>query len=113
MEKALLEKRIYERAKEKTDKEYKEFMKFLKSNKFGDKLSIRISTGDTINDVRYIPLSNFGCNYALFNDDCLKSRYLDNSNLEKVYNEILEENIRIETDELLNKLTEINYLFNQ
>ena len=113
MEKTLLEKRIYERAKEKTEKEYKNFMNFLKSNKFGKNLAIRISAGDTINDERYIPLSDFGCNFALFNDDCLKSHYLDNSNLEKVYNDILEENIRIETDELLNKLDEINYLFNQ
>lgn len=114
MKKTILEKRIYERAEEKTKEEYSKFMSFLKTNEFASKLSICIKKGETINDEIYIPLSRFGCNYSLFNDECLKNKFsTDHTTLENVYNEILEENIRKETDNILRRLEDINYLFNE
>ena len=107
MEKTILEKRILEKAEERTKKEYEDFINFLQKNDFGRELEV------FVNDETSIPISNFGCNYGLFNHDCLRNRNVNITNLEKVYNEILEKNIKIVTDEILNKLKSIEYLFNQ
>lgn len=107
MEKTILEKRILEKAEERTKKEYEDFINFLQKNDFGRELEV------FVNDEISIPISNFGCNYGLFNHDCLRNSNVNITNLEKVYNEILEKNIKIVTDEILNKLKSIEYLFNQ
>lgn len=106
MEKTFLEKRIDDIAKEKTEKEYREFISMLLSNKFAKQLKINF------NDL-IIPLVNFGCNYGLLNNDCLKNSYIEHTNLKEVYENVLEENKKEETKIILNKLGAINYLFNK
>lgn len=107
MNKSVLEKRIKERAEEKTKEEYNEFVNMLEKNKFGKLLHVKFEDNESI------PLSNFGCNYSLFNHNCLENSNVVHTNLEEIYNDILEKNIREETDRILSKLDGIGYLFGQ
>lgn len=107
MNKSVLEKRIKERAEEKTKEEYNDFVNMLEKNKFGKLLEVKFE------DDKSIPLADFGCNNGLLNHDCLKNSNAVRTNLEEVYNKFLEENIREETDKILSKLDGIGYLFGQ
>lgn len=106
MDKTVLEKRIEERANERFEKEFKEFVNYVYLHPVGKRLTITI--GD-----RNVPIVNFGKNYGLFNEDGLKNKRSENTNLQLVRDQLLEEYRKEETDDLLNKLDSIGYLFNQ
>ena len=103
MNKDWLEKRIEEKAKELTDKQYREFIAFIRNNLFGNRLKVKI-------DGEYLPLVNYHCNYALFRDEQNENKNNKYTNYNEVYEEILNINKKQLTDELLSKLDSIQYL---
>jgi hypothetical protein len=105
MEKTILEKRIIEKAEERFQKDYKKFVDFIIDNPIGKRLKIiGLTDGD-------IYLSDFGCNYALFNHKQNENSDKKNTNYDSVKEELIKEYIKLETDELLQKLENIKYLF--
>lgn len=106
MEKTFLEKRIRERAEKQTEKEYQDFINMLRKNKFANALKIKINDEE-------IPLFNFGCNYALLNNNGIENKRSIHTNLEEVYDKILNENIKENTDVILGKMESIAYLFGE
>lgn len=60
-----------------------------------------------------MPIANFGVNYGLLNKEQLKNRQTENTNLAEVKDQMLKEYKKEETDNLLNKLENIGYLFDQ
>ena len=103
MNKDWLEKRIEEKAKELTDKQYKEFIDFIRNNLFGYRLKVKI-------DGKYLPLADFGRYDVLFNDNQDKNEYNEHTNYNEVYEEIFNINKKQLTDDLLSKLDSIQYL---
>ena len=103
MNKDWLEKRIEEKAKELTDKEYRKFINFNADNLFGRNLEIEI-------DGEYLPLVNYHCNYALFRDEQNENKNNKYTNYNEVYEEVFNINKKQLTDDLLSKLDSIQYL---
>ena len=103
MNKDWLEKRIEEKAKELTDKQYEDFVDFIRKNLFGSRLEIKI-------DGEYIPLANFSHCYVLFTGKQDKNTHNEHTNYNEVYEEIFNINKKQLTDELLSKLDSIQYL---
>lgn len=105
MEKSFLEQRIYQKALEKTNKEYREFIEFMMNNKFAKSLKIKVNNEN-------IPLAAFGCNYSLLNGEGVdNSNAIEFTNLQDVYNNLRDQNIEKETDNILKKLETISYLY--
>ena len=106
MVKTFLEKQIREKAVEQTEKEYQNFVNMIRKNKFANALKIKINDEE-------IPLCNFGCNYALLNGNGIENERSKHTNLEEVYDKILNQNIKENTDVILGKMESIAYLFGE
>jgi hypothetical protein len=105
MNKEFLEKRIEEIAIDRTNEEYQKFVDFCNNNNFARKLKIYINDKE-------IPLFTFGVNYGLFNNSQNENENKNLTNYDDVYKEILDKNIKLETDNLINKINTLEYLFN-
>lgn len=58
-----------------------------------------------------IPLSDFGINFGVFNQEQDKNPRNKFLNFEEVKEKVIQEKIKKKTDELLNRLSAVNYLF--
>mgnify|MGYP001268906130 CR=1 FL=1 len=105
MNKTILEKRIKERAEERFDKEFRELVNYIYTHPIGGRLKVKIGDSD-------IPIVNFGRNYGLFNEEGIQNKRSDNTNLQSVKMSLLKEYEKEETDEILKKLENLDYLFN-
>lgn len=106
MDKTILEKRIKERAEERFDNEFREFVKYIYNHPIGGRLKVKIGDSN-------IPIANFGRNYGLFNEEGIQNKHSDNTNLQLVKMSLLREYEKEETDEILKKLENLGYLFNR
>ena len=105
MDKTFLETRIEERAEERFEKELIDFASFIMHHPLAGKLRVKI--GD-----ENIPIANLGQNYGLVNTKGLKNKNSEFTNLAEVKDELVEKYKKEETDMILNKLTTIEYLYN-
>lgn len=105
MDKTHLEKRIEEKAIERFEKDYREFVNYVKNHPVGKHLKIKIGNKE-------IPVAYFGVNYALFNEKQDENKRSEHTNYEKVKKEIIQEYIKQETDKVIDQLSNIGYLFN-
>ena len=106
MDKTFLEKRIEERAEKRFEEELITFTNFVVRHPIGGE--IRVKMGDD-----NIPLANFGRNYGLVNANGLKNSMAEMTNLADVKAKLIEKYIKEETDAILAKLTNIEYLYNE
>lgn len=84
MDKTILEKRIKERAEERFDNEFREFVKYIYNHPIGGRLKVKIGDSN-------IPIANFGRNYGLFNEEGIQNKHSDNTNLQLVKMSLLRE----------------------
>lgn len=106
MEKSEFEKRIAARAEERFDEGFKELVMYINNHPIGSRLKIVV-------DGKEITLANFGTNYGLMNATGLQNSNAKLTNLETVRSKMLEEYRQKEIDEILSKLDNFSYLFNQ
>ena len=107
MSKTILEKRIEQRAEERFEKELKEFIGIVERHPIGKLLRISI-------EGKNIPIAANGPNYGLFNYEGTKNSLGEKTtNLGDVKEKLLEKYKQEETDEILSKLDNLNYLFEQ
>lgn len=106
MEKTILEKRIEERAHERFNKDLKTLVDLIHHHPIGGQLTVTI--GD-----RNIPIANFGQNYGLLNGRGIHNQNSEHTNLAIVKENLIEKYKKEETDEILNKLDGLNYLFDR
>lgn len=104
MDNAFLEKRIEEKAREEFEKEWNDFVNQMYKHPIFKHITIKIDGKD-------IPLADFGINFGVFNqkqDENPRNIFL---NFEEVKDKLVQEKIKNKTDELLNRLSAVNYLF--
>ena len=106
IDKTFLEKRIEEKSNERFEKEYREFVNFILNHPIGRLLTVHI--GD-----ENIPISNFGGNYALFNEIQSENKRHIHTNYEEVKKQVVEKYKKEETDNLIEKLSSIHYLLQE
>lgn len=106
MNKTMLEKRIEERAEERFNREFNELVNYINNHPIGRKLRVCID-GETS-----IPFVNFGSNCGLLNRNGIENKNSDYTNLKKVREQIIEEYTKEITDEMIDKLDSISFLFN-
>ena len=104
MDNAFLEKRIEEKAREEFKKEWNDFVEQMYKHPIFKHITIKIDGND-------IPLADFGINFGVFNqnqDENPRNIFL---NFKEVKDKVVQEKIKNKTDELLNRLSAVNYLF--
>ena len=104
MDKTFLEKRIENKAREEFEKEWNDFVIQMYNHPIFKHITIKIDKKD-------IPLATFGINYGVFNqkqDTNPRNIFL---NFEDVKEKVVQEKIKEKTDELLSRLSSVNYLF--
>lgn len=104
MDKTFLEKRIENKAREEFEKEWNDFVIQMYKHPIFKHITIKIDGKD-------IPIANFGINFGVFNqkqDENPRNKFL---NFEDVKEKVVQEKIKEKTDELLYRLSSVNYLF--
>lgn len=104
MDKTFLEKRIENKAREEFEKEWNGFVNQMYHHPIFKHITIKINEKD-------IPLATFGVNFGVFNQEQDKNPRNKFLNFEEVKEKVIQEKIKKETDELLNRLSAVNYLF--
>lgn len=104
MDKTFLEKRIENKAREEFEKEWNDFVNQMYHHPIFKHITIKINEKD-------IPLATFGVNFGVFNQEQDKNPRNKFLNFEEVKEKVIQEKIKKETDELLNRLSAVNYLF--
>lgn len=113
MEKTFIEKRIEEKAEERFNENLEKLKKDVGSNPIGEKLTLKLKG---IEKPIRIGCRHYSNDNVLF--DMPKNEYSNDnlkkkSNIEEIKKELIEEYIKEETNELLNKIDNLSYLFNQ
>lgn len=101
---AFLEKRIEEKAREEFEKEWNDFVEQMYKHPIFKHITIKIDGKD-------IPLADFGINFGVFNQAQDRNPRNEFLNFEEVKDKVVQEKIKKKTDELLNRLSAVNYLF--
>ena len=104
MDKTFLEKRIENKAREEFEKEWNDFVIQMYNHPIFKHITIKIEEKD-------IPLATFGVNFGVFNQEQDKNPRNKFLNFEEVKEKVIQEKIKKETDELLRRLSSVNYLF--
>ena len=104
MDKTFLEKRIENKAREEFEKEWNSFVEQMYCHPIFKHISIKIDGKD-------IPLATFGVNFGVFNQEQDKNPRNKFLNFEDVKEKVIQEKIKEKTDELLSRLSSVNYLF--
>lgn len=104
MDKSFLEKRIEHKARKEFEKEWNDFVNQMYHHPIFKHITIKINEKD-------IPLATFGVNFGVFNQEQDKNPRNKFLNFEEVKEKVIQEKIKKETDELLNRLSAVNYLF--
>lgn len=104
MDKTFLEKRIRERAEEQFEKDYEHILNQIVHHPIFGKLKIKQEDKD-------IPIANFGCNYGYFNGDQESNSRNKHTNFDQVKEKVIEEYIKEETDRILERIGQIDYLY--
>ncbi|MCP9037480.1 hypothetical protein NMM18_05170 [Streptococcus oralis] len=104
MDKTFLEKRIENKAREEFEDEWNDFVIQMYNHPIFKHITIKIEEKD-------IPLVNFGINYGVFNQKQDKNPRNNFLNFEDVKEKVVQEKIKEKTDELLSRLSSVNYLF--
>lgn len=104
MDKTFLEKRIENKAREEFEDEWNDFVIQMYNHPIFKHITIKIEEKD-------IPLATFGVNFGVFNqkqDENPRNIFL---NFEDVKEKVIQEKIKEKTDELLSRLSAVDYLF--
>ena len=101
---AFLEKRIEEKAREEFEKEWNDFVDKMYNHPIFKHITIKINEKD-------IPLATFGVNFGVFNQKQDKNPRNEFLNFEEVKEKVVQEKIKEKTDDLLRRLSSINYFF--
>ena len=104
VDKTFLEKRIEEKARKEFEKEWNDFVNQMYHHPIFKHITIEINEKD-------IPLAALGVNFGVFNQEQDKNPRNKFLNFEEVKEKVIQEKIKKETDELLNRLSAVNYLF--
>ena len=104
VDKTFLEKRIENKAREEFEKEWNDFVGQMYHHPIFKHITIKINEKD-------IPLATFGVNFGVFNQEQDKNPRNKFLNFEEVKEKVIQEKIKKETDELLDRLSSVNYLF--
>ena len=104
MDKTMLEKRIEERAEKRFTDDLRSLINDIQKNPIGKSLKILIN-GDPIE------LADSGINFGIINNNSTKGNYVLNTNLKEIKEKLVDEYKKEETDSILDKLTNIDYLF--
>lgn len=104
VDKTFLEKRIEEKARKEFEKEWNGFVDQMYHHPIFKHITIKINEKD-------IPLATFGVNFGVFNQEQDKNPRNKFLNFEEVKEKVIQEKIKKETDELLDRLSSVNYLF--
>lgn len=104
MDKTFLEKRIENKARKEFEKEWNGFVDQMYHHPIFKHITIKINEKD-------IPLATFGVNFGVFNQEQDKNPRNKFLNFEEVKEKVIQEKIKKETDELLDRLSSVNYLF--
>lgn len=112
MQKTILEKRIEEKAEAIFEQNVKEFVDFCQKNPIAKRLKVLVLAKGAEDDQAFIPLVNWGSNWALVNGIGIQNKdSVEYTNIENIYEELITEYQKQETDNVLNKLENIKYLF--
>ena len=104
VDKTFLEKRIENKAREEFEKEWNDFVEQMYRHPIFKHITIKIDGED-------IPIAAPGINFGVFNqgqDRNPRNKFL---NFEEVKEKVIQEKIKKKTDELLSRLSSLNYLF--
>nr|DAX57527.1 MAG TPA: hypothetical protein [Caudoviricetes sp.] len=104
MDKTFLEKRIENKAREEFEKEWNSFVDEMYHHPIFKHITIKINEKD-------IPLATFGVNFGVFNQEQDKNPRNKFLNFEDVKEKVIQKKIKEKTDELLSRLSSVNYLF--
>ena len=104
MDKSFLEKRIENKARKEFEKEWNGFVEQMYRHPIFKHITIII-------DGKYIPLATFGVNFGVFNQEQDKNPRNNFLNFEDVKEKVIQEKIKEKTDELLSRLSAVDYLF--
>jgi hypothetical protein len=104
MDKTLLEKRIEERAEKRFKDDLRILINDIQKNPIGKSLTILING-------KPVELADSGINFGLINNNSTKGNYVLNTNLKEIKEKLVDEYKKEETDSILDKLTNIDYLF--
>lgn len=104
MDKTMLEKRIEERAEKRFTEDLRSLINVVNTNAIGNKLTLLI-------DGKPISLAKPSCTFGIINEKALDAEFAKHTNLKEVKEILIDQYIKEETDDILNKLTNIDYLF--
>lgn len=104
MDKSFLEKRIENKAREEFEKEWNSFVDEMYHHPIFKHITIKINE-------KGIPLATFGVNFGVFNQEQDKNPRNKFLNFEDVKEKVIQKKIEEKTDELLSRLSSVNYLF--
>ena len=104
MDKTMLEKRIEERAEKRFTDDLRSLINDIQKNPIGKSLTILING-------KPVELADSGINFGLINNNSTKGKYVLNTNLKEIKEKLVDEYKKEETDSILDKLTNIDYLF--
>lgn len=104
MDKSFLEKRIENKARKEFEKEWNGFVEQIYRHPIFKHITIKINGED-------IPLATFGVNFGVFNQEQDKNPRNKFLNFEDVKEKVVQNKIEEETEELLYRLSSVNYLF--
>ena len=104
VDKTFLEKRIENKAREEFEKEWNGFVEQMYRNPIFKHITIKIDGKD-------IPLATFGVNFGVFNQEQDRNPRNKFINFEDVKEKVIQEKIKEKTDELLSRLSAVDYLF--
>ena len=104
MDKSFLEKRIENKARKEFEKEWNGFVEQMYRHPIFKHITIKIDGED-------IPLATFGVNFGVFNQEQDKNPRNNFLNFEDVKEKVIQEKIKEKTDELLSRLSAVDYLF--
>ena len=104
MDKTMLEKRIEERAEKRFKDDLRSLINDIQKNPIGKSLTILINDNP-------VELADSGINFGIINNNSTKGNYVHNTNLIEIKEKLVDVYIKEETDSILDKLTNIDYLF--
>ena len=104
MDKTMLEKRIEERAEKRFTDDLRSLINDIQKNPIGKSLNILINDNP-------VELADSGINFGIINNNSTKGNYVHNTNLIEIKEKLVDVYIKEETDSILDKLTNIDYLF--
>lgn len=104
MDKTFLEKRIENEARKEFVKEWNGFVEQMYRHPIFKHITIKIDEKD-------VPLANFSVNFGVFNQEQDKNPRNKFLNFEDVKEKVVQEKIEEKTEEVLYRLSSVNYLF--